>query len=155
MFYKSADGILIGFDLTQKKSFEEVNYWIEQIEANKNKEYPVSILLFGNKCDMKEQIVVNDDDIESIKKQYNLQYFSTSAKDGTNVQNAFEYLTKTIIKAKGLLEKLGLSPDIPIDDIDIKSKEIQKIEVKHFPKKKKKKPNCNLIYYYFCSLFLK
>ena len=40
-------------------------------------------------------------------------------------QNAFEYIIKATIKAKGLLEKIGLSPDIPFDDIEIKVKENQ------------------------------
>ncbi len=51
MFYKDADGILLGFALTNKNTFEQVNYWIEQIEANKNKDFPVNLVLFGNKCD--------------------------------------------------------------------------------------------------------
>ena len=139
MFYKGADGILIGFDLTNKNTFDQVVYWIEQIEENKNKDFPVNLVLFGNKCDKKEEIVVNDDDIELLKKKYNFQYFVTSAKDGTNVKNAFEYIIKATIKAKGLLKKIGLSPDIPFDDIEIKEKEIQKLEVKHAPKRKKKK----------------
>ena len=139
MVYKGADGILLGFDLTNKDTFDKVNYWIGQIEENKNKDYPISLVLFGNKCDKKEQIVVNDDDIESLKRQYNLEFFATSAKDGTNVQEAFEYLIKKTLKAKGLLGKIGLSPDIPFDDIAIKVKENQKIEAKHVPKKKKKK----------------
>ena len=139
MVYKGADGILVGFDLTSKNTFDKVNFWITQIEENKNKDYPISLVLFGNKCDKKEQIVVNDDDIESLKKQYKLEYFATSAKDGTNVQEAFEYLIKKTLKTKGLLEKIGLSSNISFDDIVIKVKEDQKIEAKHVPKKKKKK----------------
>ena len=119
-----------------------MNYWIQQIEANKSKDYPVSLVLFGNKCDDKEHIAVSQDDIEAMKKQYNLQYFATSAKDGTNVQNAFEHLIKTTLKERGLLQKIGLSPDINIDDIVINVKENQKLEVKAAPKKKKKKQCC-------------
>jgi len=139
MVYKGADGILLGFDLTNKDTFDKVNYWIGQIEDNKNKDYPISLVLFGNKCDKKEQIVVNDDDIESLKRQYNLEFFATSAKEGTNVQEAFEYLIKKTIKDQGLFGKIGLSPNISFDDIVIKVKEDQKIEAKHVPKKKKKK----------------
>jgi len=142
MVYKGADGILLGFDLTNKDTFDKVNYWIGQIEDNKNKDYLVSLVLFGNKCDKKEQIVVNDDDIASMKRQYNLEFFATSAKDGTNVQEAFEYLIKKTLKAKGLLGKIGLSPDIPFDDIAIKVKEDQKLGAKSVPKKKKNKKRC-------------
>ena len=30
MFYKGADGILVGFDLTAPDTLEQVNYWIDQ-----------------------------------------------------------------------------------------------------------------------------
>ena len=142
MFYKGSDGILLGFDLTNKDTFNKVNYWIGQIEDNKNKDYPISLVLFGNKCDKKEQIVVNDDDIESLKRQYNLEFFATSAKDGTNVQEAFEYLIKKTIKDQGLFGKIGLSPNISFDDIVIKVKEDQKLGAKSVPKKKKNKKRC-------------
>ena len=122
--YKKADGILLGFDLTKPKTFEQVNYWIEQIEENKSKDYPLSLVLFGNKCDMKEEIQVNPDDIEKVKQKYNIKYFETSAKDGTNVQNIFEYLAKLVLKSRGLFQNLD------IDEISVSEKELQKIEVK-------------------------
>ena len=139
MFYKGADGILVGFDLTNKDTFNHINYWIEQIETNKSKDYPISIVLFGNKCDATEKIEVNKDEIESLKEKYNFEYFATSAKDGTNVKNAFEYLLKSTLKIRGFLEKIGLSQDTPFDDINIIVKENQKTEAKKIQQKKKKK----------------
>ena len=139
MFYKGADGILVGFDLTNKDTFNHINYWIEQIETNKSKDYPISIVLFGNKCDATEKIEVNEDEIKSLKEKYNFEYFATSAKDGTNVKNAFEYLLKSTLKIRGFLEKIGLSQDTPFDDINIIVKENQKTEVKKIQQKKKKK----------------
>ena len=142
MYYKMVDGILLGFDLTNKNTFDQLDYWIAQIEANKKEDFPISLVLFGNKYDDKEHIEVKDEDIELKKKKYNLEYFATSAKDGTNVQNIFEYLIKTTIKAKGLLDKIGLSSDIPIDDISIKVKEMQKLETMKSRKRKMKKNSC-------------
>ena len=139
MFYKGADGILVGFDLTNKDTFNHINYWIEQIETNKSKDYPISIVLFGNKCDATEKIEVKEDEIESLKEKYNFEYFATSAKEGINIKNAFEYLLKSTLKIRGFLEKIGLSQDTPFDDINIIVKENQKIEVKTNQQKKKKK----------------
>ena len=141
MVYKGADGILIGFDLTDRYTFEQVNYWLDQIEANKSKDYPTSLVLVGNKYDRKEDIIVKDDDVQSIKEKYNIEYFPTSAKDGINVQNAFEYLIKNIIISRGLLEKICLSSDTSIDDIVIKVKDNQNKEKKIYKKKRKKKKN--------------
>ena len=138
MVYKGADGILVGFDLTDIDSFNQVNYWIDQIEANKSKDYPISLILFGNKCDIKENIAVKDTDIESLKNKYNLEFFATSAKNGTNVQNAFEFLIKKILKTRKFLEKIGLSPGISFDDIIIKEKEKENLIKETNPTRKKK-----------------
>ena len=133
MVYKNTDGILVGFDLTKPKTLEQVEFWINQIESNKTKDSSISLVLFGNKCDMKEEIQVKEEDIEKIKEKYNLRYYETSAKDGTNVQNIFEYLAKIVLKSRGFLENVN------IDEIKVEEKELQKIETKKTNKKNVKK----------------
>ena len=133
MVYKNTDGILVGFDLTKPKTLEQVEFWINQIESNKTKDSSVSLVLFGNKCDMKEKIQVKEEDIEKIKEKYNLRYYETSAKDGTNVQNIFEYLAKIVLKSRGFLENVN------IDEINVEEKELPKIETKKTNKKNVKK----------------
>jgi len=142
MFYKGADGILVGFDLTEPNTLEQVNFWIEEIEKNKSREYPISLVLFGNKCDDKENIKVKEENINKIKNKFNLECFKTSAKDGTNVQTIFEYLTKLTIKTRGLFPKIGLPETTNLEDIIITEKENQKIEYKKKPEKKKKSKFC-------------
>ena len=129
MVYKNTDGILVGFDLTKPKTLEQVEFWINQIESNKTKDSSISLVLFGNKCDMKEEIQVKEEDIEKIKEKYNLRYYETSAKDGTNVQNIFEYLAKIVLKSRGFLENVN------IDEINVEEKELPKIETKKTNKK--------------------
>ena len=135
MVYKNTDGILVGFDLTKPKTLEQVEFWINQIESNKTKDSSISLVLFGNKCDMKEEIQVKEEDIEKIKEKYNVRYYETSAKDGTNVQNIFEYLAKIVLKSRGFLENVN------IDEINVEEKELQKIETKK-PNKKNVKKKC-------------
>ena len=133
MVYKNTDGILVGFDLTKPKTLEQVEFWINQIESNKTKDSSISLVLFGNKCDMKEEIQVKEEDIEKIKEKYNLRYYETSAKDGTNVQNIFEYLAKIVLKSRGFLENVN------IDEISVEEKEDLKLETKKTKKRKGKK----------------
>ena len=47
---KTANGAIIVFDLTQRKSFENVVYWLKQINEYVNSNIP--LVLFGNKCDI-------------------------------------------------------------------------------------------------------
>lgn len=138
MFYKGADGIFVGFSLLDPKTLKSINYWIQQINENCSKEYPISLVLFGNKCDDKENIKVKQEEIDAIKNKYDLTYFETSAKDNINIQNLFEYLIKTTIKKRGNLKNIGLPEDASLDDIKITIKENQKLETKiQRPKKKK------------------
>jgi len=138
MFYKGADGIFVGFSLLDPKTLESIDYWIQQINENCSKEYPISLVLFGNKCDDKENIKVKKEEIDAIKNKYDLTYFETSAKDNINIQNLFEYLIKTTIKKRGNLKNIGLPEDASLDDIKITIKENQKLETKiQRPKKKK------------------
>ena len=137
-FYKGADGIIVGFSLTDSKSLQSISYWVSEINQNCSKDFPISLVLFGNKCDDKDNIVVKPEEIDEIKNQYNLAYFETSAKDNINIKNVFEHLTKiTIIKKKDL-KNVGLNENASIDDIIIKEKENQKLEIKPFIPKKKK-----------------
>ena len=119
-FYKNTDGILIGFSLTDKKSFNSIEFWLEQINENCNDPNKISLVLFGNKCDDKSNIDVKPEEINIIKEKYNLEYFETSAKENINIQNLFEYLIKNTIIKKGDLEKIGLKKNSTINEIIIK-----------------------------------
>lgn len=142
MFYKGADGILLGFSLTEPKTLESVNYWVDQIYQNNGKNQNVSIVLFGNKSDDVQNIKVTKDEIDKIKEKYNLEYFETSAKENHNIKEVFEYLTKMTIKNKGFLEKIGLGPEASFNEIIIKEKENQKLEATYNPNANRKKKKC-------------
>ena len=138
MFYKGADGIFLGFSLTEKKSLESINYWVEQIEQNCNKDKALCLVLFGNKCDDRDNIEVKKEDIDLTQKKHNLTYFETSAKENINIQDLFEFLIKNAIIKNGDLKNIGLPENAFIDDIKINIKENQKLEiVKSKPKKKR------------------
>ena len=142
MSYKRSDGILVGFALNDQKTFESISYWIEQIYENKGKNSDVSVVLFGNKCDDKENIVVKKEEINRIKNKYNLQYFETSAKENINVKELFEHLIRITIVNKGLLKNFGLNENASIDEIIITERENQNYKAEKIQKKKKKKTFC-------------
>ena len=138
-FYKNTDGILVGFSLTEKKSFNSIDFWVEQINENSREPNKMSLVLFGNKCDDEANISVNPEEINAIKEKYNLEYFKTSAKENINVQTMFEYLIKNTIIKKGDLEKIGLNKNSTINEINVQIKKNQKLEPIKITKNKKKK----------------
>lgn len=143
LHYKGADGILIGFALNDKKTFESISYWIEQIKENKGKNNDISLIFFGNKCDDIEHIEVNKDEINNLKTQYKLEYYDTSAKDDINIRNVFDNLIKETIRKKRLLKKFGFDENVSNDEIIINERgEENIIKQKKVHKHPKKKPCC-------------
>ena len=52
-YYRAVAGILLIYDVTNEKSFEQLNFWLE--ECNKNSNDNVSIFLLGNKSDLTDK----------------------------------------------------------------------------------------------------
>lgn len=56
----------------------------------------VSVVLVGNKCDLEDSRSVSADRASAVAEQLGFPYVETSAKDGTNIKEAFELLTDLI-----------------------------------------------------------
>ena len=86
---KTAQGVVIVFDLTKKSTFNNVVNWLKQINDNLNSN--VSLVLFGNKCDIEEgKWEVNKEEVLKFAKIKGLPYFETSAKSNINIKEGFE-----------------------------------------------------------------
>ena len=88
-FYKNALCIFIVFDINNIKTFKALSFWIKEIENVSSES--IIIFLIGNKSDIKNEIVVSEDDINKFIKENNIKkYFETSAANGDNINNLFE-----------------------------------------------------------------
>jgi len=55
-YYKETDGILLLYDITDRKSFDNVSIWVDSIkEAIEGNESKYAIILIGNKLDLVEE----------------------------------------------------------------------------------------------------
>jgi len=97
-FYRGADGVMFVFDYGRKKTFDELPNWkkafLIQIGQDHNKDFPVLIL--GNKMDLEDRQVTKKEAQDWCGSQ-NLPFFETSAKEGVNVEKAFQELTKMML----------------------------------------------------------
>jgi len=87
-------GILLVYDVTDDKSFNNIRTWMRNIEQHAN-EQVVKILL-GNKCDMTEKKMVTYDQGDALAKEYGIQFFETSAKTNVKVEEAFTAIARAI-----------------------------------------------------------
>lgn len=121
--FKGAQGILLVYDLSDKKTFENVTNWIKSIKENAD--YGVEIFLVGNKMDLEKQVELADE--ESLSLKYDIPYIETSALTGENVGEAFQLIVNKIMKKEIKLKT----------EEDFKSMN-QNIVLHETPKKKKK-----------------
>lgn len=97
-YYRGADGIMLVFDVTDKKSFSNVSSWLE--EANSSIGISVPILLVGTKIDLVDERVISKEEIQKFAEQLNLSYIETSAKDNINVSEGINKLVHDIYEIK-------------------------------------------------------
>eukprot|EP01110_Echinostelium_bisporum_P011231 TRINITY_DN497_c0_g1_i1.p1 TRINITY_DN497_c0_g1~~TRINITY_DN497_c0_g1_i1.p1 ORF type:complete len:218 (+),score=69.83 TRINITY_DN497_c0_g1_i1:99-752(+) len=95
-YYRGAMGILLVYDVTDEKSFNNIRNWIRNIEQHATES--VNKILIGNKCDMVEKKVVDSARGKALADEYGIKFLETSAKNSINVEEAFITLAKDIKK---------------------------------------------------------
>ena len=60
-FYRGADACVLVFDLTSKKSFDNLDSWREEflVQSSPTDHDTFPFVVLGNKCDLKDSRVVN------------------------------------------------------------------------------------------------
>jgi small GTP-binding protein len=102
---QQADGFLIVFSVTNKRSFELVNNWINSINEIIDIKTKI-LILAGNKADIDpDNREVSKEEAEKYAKSKNIPYFETSAKSGFNIKEIFNRLYEDIfILNKNLID---------------------------------------------------
>uniref|UniRef100_A0A7C9DF08 Uncharacterized protein n=1 Tax=Opuntia streptacantha TaxID=393608 RepID=A0A7C9DF08_OPUST len=102
-FYRGADCCVLVYDVNVMKSFDNLNRWREEflLQASPHDPENFPFVVLGNKIDMDG----GNSRVVSAKKakawcasKGNIPYFETSAKAGTNVEEAFQCIAKIAIK---------------------------------------------------------
>ncbi|KAG5454452.1 Ras- protein Rab-8A [Clonorchis sinensis] len=105
-YYRGAMGIMLVYDVTNAKSFKNINLWMRNIDQHANQD--VEKMLLGNKCDMVDQRQVTREEGQDLANMFNIPFLETSAKSGASVDDAFRQLARDI-KAK-MEKKMVLGP---------------------------------------------
>jgi len=117
-YFNNADGILLVYDISNRESFEKLNYWLNEInqKIDKNK---INLILVGNKRDIinlnNNKTENEEDNINNIKckreisyeegekmaESCNINFIETSALNSYNIEKCFDILINEIINKKG------------------------------------------------------
>jgi small GTP-binding protein len=105
-YYRNTSGAIICFDITNKKSFESVKYWIDELNKQSNK---AEIILVGTKADLEKKRVIDKKDAINFAAIYNIYYIEVSSLKNDNIIELFNNLATSIYK------KILLNPDLVRD----------------------------------------
>eukprot|EP00056_Hartaetosiga_gracilis_P019803 m.16057 g.16057 ORF g.16057 m.16057 type:complete len:204 (-) comp7947_c0_seq1:284-895(-) len=98
-YYRGAHGIIVVYDVTDKDSFDNVKQWLQEIDryACEN----VNKLLVGNKSDLANKKVVDFTTAKEFADSIGIPFLETSAKNATNVEQAFTTMAAEIKQRTG------------------------------------------------------
>ncbi|CAF2414669.1 unnamed protein product [Rotaria sp. Silwood2] len=97
-YFRRCDGVILVYDSTYERSFLNVREWINTITDSTPKR--VSVMIVANKIDLRDQMRAEGkrviEKIEGLKlaKEYKALFIETSAKDGTNSNEALAELAR-------------------------------------------------------------
>lgn len=115
--YKGADGILLMFDISKKKTYMNIKEWIVSIK-NAIDINSVGFLVVGNKCDVAESMQEVDEEMkQKLINDHHVTLISASAKDDINVTESFTTLIDNMMKLS-VGKKLKGKKKIDDDDDD-------------------------------------
>mmetsp|Transcript_38292 Transcript_38292/g.101370 ORF Transcript_38292/g.101370 Transcript_38292/m.101370 type:complete len:393 (+) Transcript_38292:56-1234(+) len=103
-FYEKSNAVMLVYDVTNRKSFAELDLWIEEARS---RGCPVSrkhksagdmpfVALCGNKTDLPKRVVSKADGVD-FAAEHGMHYFETSASSGENVVESMNFLFEKVL----------------------------------------------------------
>ena len=127
IFMKNTKIAIIVYSIIDKKSFENLNKWLNMVkEINKNDDLVIGIV--ANKSDLFENQIVSKEEGEKFAKDNKVLFFETSAKDYNSINKVFFELCKSYLENFGK-NIPSTSQQINNDDKkDIKKENLEPLE---------------------------
>jgi Ras-related protein Rab-7A len=98
-FYRGADACILVYDITDAKSFEQLQSWRDEflIQASPTDSENFPFIVLGNKLDRAGDRRVQQEVAEKWCKEMNVPFHETSAKMAENVEQAFQDIAKAAL----------------------------------------------------------
>ncbi|OQV20307.1 Ras-related protein Rab-11B [Hypsibius exemplaris] len=111
--YRKAAGALIVYDISHRKSFTNVDFWLRELQMFG--EERIVTLLVGNKCDLESSRAVSRAEAQTFADAHDMMFVETSALESTNVESTFRALVEEIYRraTQEVIPDDGCSPITP------------------------------------------
>jgi small GTP-binding protein len=95
-FYNGANAAFIVIDRTRPDNLKSIEKWYKDLKKSVKRNLPIVIV--GNKSDLKDELVIREEEIKEVAKQFGFHYIMTSALTGENVNDAFLYIAYRVVE---------------------------------------------------------
>ncbi|CAF1049751.1 unnamed protein product [Didymodactylos carnosus] len=111
-FYRGADCCVLVYDVTVANSFKSLESWRDEflIQAGPRDPENFPFVVIGNKIDLENRLIQIRKAQTWCTDKNNIPYFETSAKEGVNVEKAFETVARNALSREKEID----TPDFPI-----------------------------------------
>lgn len=99
-YYHGSNAIALVYDITDRKTFDNLRKWIADVDRLATKE--VCKLIVGNKVDLTAQRAVRTDEGQALADSLGIPFIETSAKTAYNVHEMFIKMCRAIASRQGL-----------------------------------------------------
>ena len=104
-YYKGAKGIILIYDITNIKTFQNIKKWINEIKEEISD--TITIVLIGNKIDNEKERKISEEQGQKLANDYNVTFFEASAKTGEGVDKSVFYLVQKMVETDPEVNKRG------------------------------------------------
>lgn len=98
-FYKGAEAIILLFDLSNRKTFESITSWFNDMRNHIKNESELIGFILGNKEDLINKREITTEEALKVANELNLEYIETSALTGKNIEESFFKVAETLVKS--------------------------------------------------------
>ncbi|KAL5277877.1 RAB21 family protein [Megaselia abdita] len=95
IYYRSSNGAVLVYDITDQDSFEKVKNWVKELKKMLGNE--VVLVIVGNKTDLEKDRNVQTQEAEEYATSVGARYFETSAKLNEGIEDVFLDLSAAMI----------------------------------------------------------
>ena len=96
IFYQDAQVTLLVYDITQEYTYKAIkDYWFSEVKENSPED--AIIFLVGNKSDLYEKEVVNEEEARQYANEINSLYKLVSAQTGEGIEDIFKMVGERLL----------------------------------------------------------
>lgn len=117
-YYRGAQGIVLVFDYSQRKSFEQIKFWQDEVRKYSTNQDAV-LMLVANKVDLPDPCVTREE-AEEFALNNSMMFIETSAKTRQGIKQAFEELVQKILDTPSLISPTTQGQKITANDSSAK-----------------------------------